>query len=94
MRIYLDSVLKANYEEIILDSIPIGINLIASWSSWDILINNKYTLCPDRIMFIYKVFICSYTYFAEVLIRRYSFFYKMLIRRYSFFSKYLLAGTL
>ena len=94
MRIYLDSVLKANYEEIILDSIPIGINLIASWSSWDILINNKYTLCPDRIMFIYKVFICSYTYFAEVLIRRYSFFLQNAYSQILFLKKYLLAGTL
>ena len=29
-----------------------------------------YTLCLDRMMFICKVFICSYTYFPEALIAK------------------------
>ena len=55
----MDSFLTGTYEEITLVSIPTGINLIASWSSWNNMRINKYNLWlwQDRIMFIYKVYI-------------------------------------
>ena len=49
--------MKGNYKEII------KLKLFAACSSCDFFINTNDTRCLDTIIFICKVFICSYTYF-------------------------------